>query len=275
MDIVYPLGPHKPELRYSLRSLANVEHDQVWVVGESKPAWAKVEHLAVRNGRGKPQSLFKVFAAVAACDDISEDFIYFNDDFFALRPASIPNWHRANLKPAEPRTKVSFIGWPASCRATGWFLQHQGYPIRDYEIHTPMVLNRTALRETIEWARDHPYLQVRSLYANHHRIGGYKHKEVKIGNRRDVPGNQTWVSTSDNAFASGEVGRFLRDKFSKPSAYEGDEMVQPRPQGVVQARRVRRNKPNLVKVGGKWYPETSEQVVEDLIKLLNLEGEEE
>src|SRR5690554_4826136 len=97
MDVVYVVGQHTDELRYSMRSLRNVEHDQVWIVG-TLPDWARNVRLIPAEDRyEKARNITEKMYAAASHPEVSDPFIYFNDDFFALKPASIPNRHRGKV----------------------------------------------------------------------------------------------------------------------------------------------------------------------------------
>jgi hypothetical protein len=92
------------------------------------------------------------------------------------------------------------------------------YSILDYEIHVPMVMEKTKLAEVLV----HPILW-RSAYGNIYGIGGNEIKDVKI-NRYDpqtkfdfdtVP----FLSTEDASFEDVRKA-ILEDMFPYPSPYE-------------------------------------------------------
>src|SRR5690606_30767194 len=110
MDVVYPLPPKRAayeELRYSLRSLANLPHDRVFIAG-GLPNWVdNVEHIeTVQEWPSKYVNLC-VNIASACCDDrVSDPFILFNDDFFVMEPVEqVPARWRETLRDGIERSQ--------------------------------------------------------------------------------------------------------------------------------------------------------------------------
>ena len=94
MDILYTLKQcdQCDELIYSLRSLCNLPHDRVFLVGgcpknidKSKVVYIPTEQKGTkwRNSTNNVKT---------ACKDprLSDDFILMNDDFFVLKPINDP-----------------------------------------------------------------------------------------------------------------------------------------------------------------------------------------
>jgi hypothetical protein len=108
-DVVYPVrkGDHNPELRYSLRSLANLAHNRVWLIGH-KPSWVTgVQHWDRPQVDGKylnaTKGLVELTREIGA--SISEPFLLSNDDFYVMRPVEgpFPVFHMGYVK--------DVIGW--------------------------------------------------------------------------------------------------------------------------------------------------------------------
>lgn len=224
MDVVY-LVRHSAineELRYSLRSLCNVSHDRVWVVGW-KPSWVGgVEHLPTRQDATTFENTLAGVLAACTHPDISEDFQLWNDDFYALHPTTVPVWHNGPVTP-NPRRSVDRASWKEGRQLTLELLASWGIdPVLDYSLHVPMVLNRQRMLDALRRASDQPIraLHRRTLYGNLYQVGGVEHPDVKILNKNDTwQPDQTWVSSSDRSFR-GNLGEALRDHFPDPSPYE-------------------------------------------------------
>ena len=227
IDVVYLVaskGDHE-DLRYSLRSLANVEHGTVWLVGH-KPEWAaNVEHLPTsHNGGTKWRRIRTDLARACAIDGLSEHFAYWNDDFFALRPTEYPVWHRGPITCSPPRNQTRQAKHRECVSSTGWLLQKWGIetPL-NYETHTPQVMTRTGLADVAARAdeTDIDGLQLRSLFSNIHGLPAEHVKDCKIGKPNvGITDGQVWVSTSDGSFRTGRVGKQIRAMFPDPSPYE-------------------------------------------------------
>jgi hypothetical protein len=90
-------GDANPELRYSLRSLSNLPHGRVLIVGH-KPAWVTgVEHIS--GNRRHSIEANAVDNLRLACSGLDADrFVVMNDDFYIMSPLdSVPALHEGHL----------------------------------------------------------------------------------------------------------------------------------------------------------------------------------
>ena len=224
MDVVYVVGPwdENEELRFSLRSLAaNVPHDRVWIAGHL-PSWAAgVGHIPV----GRRPSRFKSSTAnlLAACRhlDVSAEFAYFNDDFFAVTPAEdIPVRHRGPV--GDVLAAVPHSHYRMGAIATARLLREHGVdrPL-SYELHMPMRVDKARMAKAIELGRSIPALHKRTLYGNLAGAGGEQVPDCKIHDRHTrIPPGAVWASTTDESFACGAAGAQIRALFPEPCRYE-------------------------------------------------------
>src|SRR4029079_15582575 len=89
-DIVYPVrrGDWNLELRYSLRSLVNLPHARVILVGYV-PSWANPDIGLIRDqGKEAPwhASAMHLLYAMDQIRDLSDPLYLFNDDFYVMQP---------------------------------------------------------------------------------------------------------------------------------------------------------------------------------------------
>lgn len=232
MDIVYRYRAtkHGHELRLSLRSLRNLPHDRVWVFGEGHPWFSdRIEHVSVPQDRGTKwaNSLANIREAVNH-PEVSEDFIMMDDDFFVLRPVEIRHWHRGTIEEyfggREPRGNYN-----KGLAVTAELMQQYGFegPYYAYNLHLPMIVNKTLMREALALADDIPAFKrpvcfhLRSWYGNYAKLGGEKIKDVKVSDFHRKLDDRDFVSTTDRAFV-GMTPIFLqlRALFPDPSPYE-------------------------------------------------------
>lgn len=231
-DVVYVVGPggsSYDELRYSLRSLANVDHGRVWIAGHL-PRWVRnVGHIPTEQKLSKFRNSTANLLAACAHPDVADDFTFWNDDYFALRRTTVPTWHRGveNSPPQRqnPNRSVRGTTFTSGLAATIWLLREWGIEgtLLNYELHVPMPVDKAAMRDVLTRAARHPIegLHKRTLYGNACGIGGREHVDVKIPQRdRTFSPSARWVSTNDRSFADGRVGRDLRRRFPDPSPYE-------------------------------------------------------
>ena len=212
---MYVLGPSEPndELRFSLRSLVNVPHGNVWLAGW-QPSWTdNVRRLPVKQGQDKYRNVLANLSAIADCDGISEQFLLFNDDFFCMRPVDRVGYtHLGTIRQAQRAYASRRDRYANLVRDIGrrW---PEGY---FYGVHMPMPMERGRLRDVLD---DGP-LMTRTDYGNLHEVGGVKVKDVKhkASTRPKQVGD--WLSTSDASFRRGEVGKLIRARFPERSRYE-------------------------------------------------------
>lgn len=222
MDVVYLVreGPNE-ELRYSLRSLRNVPHDQVWIIGGA-PGWVRnIEYVAVHQGRDRFDNTLRGWLTACTHPGISSDFQLWNDDFFALAPTFPEPRHAGTV---EVRSVGNDPTYQAGKIHTARLLQQWGItPVLDYSTHTPMVINRRKGAAVLEKAIPAGIraLNRRILYGNYWKIGGEQLGNAGIGNRTQLPvRGEVWAATNDRTFAEGAVGRLIRELYPDPSPYE-------------------------------------------------------
>lgn len=230
-DVVYIVRPgnENEELRYSLRSLANVPHGEVTLIGHCPPWVRNVRHVFAPQ---RDPSRFKYANTTASLRLLAEkgpdEFALFNDDFFCVRPvADMPRpATRGTLRALADERLADGRNSPygVMLRDTAAILIEAGHsdPLA-YTLHVPMVMNRDALAMTLEYGERHraaaPALSWRSLYGNLMRLGGEWQPDVKVHGAGPVPPGP-WVSTTDTSFRYHEVGRRLRHALCHPSPYE-------------------------------------------------------
>lgn len=221
-DVVYVARRSNPNesLRLSLRSLRNLPHGTVWVAGYVPP-WASEElrRLPTEDrSRGKFQRINDALALAAACEELSESFVYMNDDFFILEPlAAVPLLHRgpidAALAPVRSEYRAGMEQAAAELRRRG-----VAEPL-SYELHVPMPMTRSGLRRT--FADRVPPGQVRTMLGNLEGLGGELAADVKVhGFRAPLPPGP-FASTSPRSLdRHAQAGRALRAMFPEPSSFE-------------------------------------------------------
>ena len=99
-DIVYVVraADKNEELRYSLRSLANLPHAKVWIAGYC-PSWVQgVGVIPVKSRTHGHQHAKASLRAACEHPEVSDEFVYMNDDFFVMQPLDeLPVMHRGTV----------------------------------------------------------------------------------------------------------------------------------------------------------------------------------
>ena len=123
--------------------------------------------------------------------DISEDFILFNDDFYVMKPIdSIPYYHRGEGTLTNNRS-----GYFRQMDATFKLFDH---PF-NYENHVPFVYNRKKFLDLYNHYDISKIYLHRSLYANHYKIEGVYLEDCKYRRYPDLVRNinRTFLSSND------------------------------------------------------------------------------
>jgi hypothetical protein len=160
--------------------------------------------------------------------EVSDNFILMADDIFIMEKMdTLPNWYMDTLfNEYNRRTKIApKKRYVRAYKTTYDYLISKGIsnPV-DYNLHTPMVMDKTKRLLIGEIRQFHMQnrrlLLSRSLYGNLFKIGGKQHKDVKYigmdGNFQKYP----IISTLDTSFESGEIGKYIRSKLTEKSPYE-------------------------------------------------------
>ena len=138
MDVVYVCRPgENEELRYSLRSLSHIDHDEVWVFG-GWPPWVKAQTVAVPRGRGSYASSYANLMAALAHPSVSERFVLMMDDVFIMWPQELAPLHRGDISQTQRGSEHL-----AMCRRMGRWLAQHDKPTLNYELLAPFVMDKT------------------------------------------------------------------------------------------------------------------------------------
>ena len=227
-DIVYILkeGINSEELKQSLRSVeALFPHRKIWFVGgqpkDLKPD-AALPHK--QSGLTKWSRVKSSFRQIMDSDEISENFFLFNDDFFVLKR---PRFEFINFAYGTLDKRIKDLennlsnpsSYSVSLRKLNNKLKEKNYDTINFALHLPMLLNKEMVKKTFTVFPGNTMF--RSAYGNINEIPYMYHKDVKIYDNFSTP-ERDWdfVSTTEESFKKGEVGKYIRNIFDKPSKYE-------------------------------------------------------
>ena len=223
MDYVYVCRPgENEELRYSIRSLVkNLPDVKVWIIGDA-PSWYTGNLIKTIAHRDKYVTVRRNLTVLCETDEIGEDFVLMNDDFFVMQPMDrVAVWHRGLLRDSCNRRKQIE---PYSMYTKFLFTTHKIIhslgiedPL-DYELHTPLPLTKQSLFKAV----GKPGLW-RSIAANSNGIGGEQHNDVKLYDPRsalyrEIEPNSPYISCDHGSFPI--LLEKLKEAFPDPSPYE-------------------------------------------------------
>lgn len=213
MNVIYPyLRNYSHELEWSIKSLKNMKHGDVYVIG-SAPDYA-IDAKVIRPempswARMSPYNDVLNKHLVASRMDISEEIIFMQDDIFLLEKWDGTIYDRGDLSDRIDSRK--FDTYTQMLKTTCDWLVKNGYSTKDYTTHTPMVYNRKKLEELI--LRILPSVQyggtmsIRTLYGNVYDVPSEK-MSIDTKNPEDYHGRAI-LSTTEQSFNS-DIGLYIR-----------------------------------------------------------------
>ena len=219
LDVVYYVRPgeRNPELRYSLRSLSNLPHGRVLLVGH-KPTWVQGVEYVRGNEIGTTEGN-AIGNLRLACEHAGSDrFVVFNDDFFVMEPMDeVPSLH------AGPLSKIAHgaTTYRRQLQEAARLLEAAGFLPRDllaWTLHIPVVVDRERLSTVLRMVGTRrPIAEWRTVYGNYWGVTGEEASDVKVRRRTDAP-DGPFLSTQDATFEF--VASRIKRAFPTPSPYE-------------------------------------------------------
>lgn len=215
------------ELRYSIRSVLEAFPDaRIWVVG-GKPEWYEGNYIEVDQNKNKYTNALNNIVAICNSKQISQSFIFMNDDFFILKKFDTNITFNGGL--LADKIKIyqeinSSSGYVRKLSYTHDMLVRKGIDSPfDYELHMPIKVDKDKLNKIIN---KYPSLLWRSMYGNLYNLGGIATKDVKVYSNEiyssisnGKPENLIFLSTEDYSFHNIK-NNLLTNRFPKPSNLE-------------------------------------------------------
>lgn len=230
-DIVYMVKDASPneELRYSLRS---VEKNwgplgDIWIFGGCPDGIRPDRFVPVDMILpGKWENTHRLMRIICENDGISEDFWFFNDDFFVMKQVSedMPQMYNGMIPDVIRQVESNDRGvryWTDQLRILDDWAWRVGKNCVNYEVHKPMLINRRKMLAVMD--RYPEVLFTRSLYGNYYAVGGADSCDVLVKypyGAIDWVKDKDFVSTTEDSFAAGEIGTWIRSRFPEPCRWE-------------------------------------------------------
>lgn len=214
MDCVYILGKgslsNDDEIRYSLRSLDRWCEDlgKIYIVGDCPPFLTGVVHIPHQDEHKKPwkNTLDKV-KRVCEEEELTDDFMLMNDDFFAFGPF-----------------KISELPYYAEKKVQGGV----NGPI-SFAVHRPVRLNKKFYRDLPINSTMSTQYSPRSFYCNFLRVPPTYIKDLILRPGVGMPtfddqlADENWASIDDVSMTDEGFREWLSAIYSVKSPYEKEE----------------------------------------------------
>jgi hypothetical protein len=233
VDLVYPLGKGSRhddfEIRFSLRSVEKNLRGvgKIWVVGECPEFLKDVEHIECKDSlfsNADGNIINKVKEALLY--DVSDPFLFMNDDHFIMNPIDIekiPSFHKGDFENYKEDWYIDTV-WRVRAKQTRDILKKNGHTTFNYDIHTPILMNRDFTEVISKYDYTIPFgYCIKSLYANTKGVKGTLLNGEKIVFRG--PDNfhkadsKIFMSCKDDAITN-KFAEYMFNKFSEPSKWE-------------------------------------------------------
>ena len=204
-------GDGGKELRYTLRSLSNLTNwnGKVYLAGEKEDWLQNVTYIPCRRTSHNPylDAEYKILAALTT-EGFPDGFIFINDDTMVCERMELKPLHGGQLERKGP-------GYHHSQKEkTKEWLEENGYTTLDYDIHTPMLMNkakRLEVHNIVKPTMDGVSLKPRSIYGNIFNIGGEEYTDAKT---------KTFVLPKAPIISTQFYTDELKTLFPKPSKFE-------------------------------------------------------
>lgn len=175
IDIVIPFGDGSEngdlELKYCLRSIEKhvKNYGTIFIIGKdpnfTNPLHVKVVPMEDVFRNPARNIMSKIYKACRILE-VSDNFLMFNDDFFVVKDINAetyPFYYENTLD--HPRV---FGDYTPHVKATTQALLSKNLPIKDFDLHKPIIFNKTSFLEVMDqytWDRPHGLI-LKSLYCN-------------------------------------------------------------------------------------------------------------
>jgi len=176
------------EIIFSIRSLEKFgkNYNNVVIVGD-KPEKLNdaIIHIPKSDfGTWKERKICEKLLTACKSDQVTDPFVFFNDDFFLVKPIDFSNlkyFYFDNLGNKIQNRKIEDT-YKRALKNTRDVLFLKGLVEKHFDIHYPMIYHKakfTRVMEKYDWNIRGGYV-IKSLYANSLKIVGKSKKDCKI-----------------------------------------------------------------------------------------------
>jgi hypothetical protein len=189
--------------------MASFPDAKVWIVG-GRPSWYTGDFIFIQQRSAKYINAVNNLKAICASEEISEEFVLMNDDFYIIEKIeSIQNFHGGLLLDKINLYKkiAGESGYIHKLEKTFNKITDLGLSnILDYELHVPMIMEKSKLKSVLKHGSDFLW---RSMYGNMFNVGGTEIKDVKVysegplvAKSYDIKNTKhKYLSSTDTSFA--------------------------------------------------------------------------
>jgi hypothetical protein len=229
MDFVYICKDgNNEELRYSIRSVVQSFPDSnIWVVG-GKPTWYAGNYISIKQVLTKYRNAIQNLNAICNSNEISEEFILMNDDFYIVKNVnSIKTYHGGLLLDKINLYQKINSNSNYTRKLAATYKKIKSLDIEsplDYELHIPMVMEKKKLKQILQ---NNDQFLWRSIYGNVFSVGGEQMEDVKVYTKGPLvlksynlkKDEHIYLSSADTSFDM-ILNNILKKQFTEKTKYE-------------------------------------------------------
>jgi hypothetical protein len=229
MDFVYICKDgNNEELRYSIRSVVQSFPDSnIWVVG-GKPIWYSGNYINIKQVLTKYRNAIQNLNAICNSNEISEEFILMNDDFYIVKNINtIKTYHGGLLLDKINLYQKINSNSNYTRKLAATYKKIKSLNIEsplDYELHVPMVMEKKKLKQILQ---NNDQFLWRSIYGNVFGVGGEQMEDVKVYTKGPLvlksynlkKDDHIYLSSADTSFDM-ILSNILKKQFTEKTKYE-------------------------------------------------------
>jgi hypothetical protein len=229
MDFVYICKDgNNEELRYSIRSVVQSFPDSnIWVVG-GKPVWYSGNYINIKQVLTKYRNAIQNLNAICNSNEISEEFILMNDDFYIVKNINtIKTYHGGLLLDKINLYQKINSNSNYTRKLAATYKKIKSLDIEnplDYELHVPMVMEKKKLKQILQ---NNDQFLWRSIYGNVFGVGGEQMEDVKVYTKGPLvlksynlkKDEHIYLSSADTSFDM-ILSNILKKQFTEKTKYE-------------------------------------------------------
>lgn len=233
IDIIIPVKDgsrnNNLELKYALRGIQQhlKNFGEVYIIGD-KISWLRgVKYLKVKDekqSKFKERNIYRKILAASINKDLSENFLFMNDDHFLTKEMdteNLPFYYKSELRETMNRNTGNYR---KTINNTRKILTNKGLTALDFDTHVPIVYNKEKIMctfEGIDWNILYGY-GIKSLYCNINKVEPVYEPDCKINNKTYTEINNKIKERF--CFSTGSLNndmiRVLNELYPSKSKYE-------------------------------------------------------
>lgn len=211
MDVVYVLGngsiANNEELRYSIRSIYKnmIDLRNIYIIGEKVDFLKDVIFVECKDTEERGwKNVYKKTLLACNIPELSEEFLFMNDDFFVLEPFDGSCWPYYSLRGADG----------GNCGS------------KSFQVHCPIKYNKEYFKALPIDLNTKGNISIRSFYGNFCRVPAIPVTDSIIRTGDDFPEydvqtiGRDFFSISDSDMLNEKFVQWLKEQYKNPSKYE-------------------------------------------------------